>query len=260
MNDYIERQCPVCKNIRPEFMLWIESINDVQRIFCKSCDTIYFDRNPNYLPVYDLKYNQFFFRPGDIRKAGIMAAKLADLIQGKWKHPNILEAGSGNGLTVLLLRAMGLSAFGVDLDPKLSVYLMELYKIPVISARFEEFNPPGKYHLIYSSHVIEHCKNPFEFMKKAFDLLEDGGIFYLDTPDTYYFGKQEARWHHFETRNPYEHYCLLGSVGIRLLANEVGFVDLKIERYDDFMSQQAILVRPKDKNLKRAVTFAQKGK
>jgi len=241
MNDYIKRQCPVCKNIRPEFMLWIDCVNDVQRILCKSCDTIYFDRDPADWPKYDMAYNKFFFRPGDIRKAGIMAAKLAELALKNSQHPNILEAGSGNGLTVLLLRAMGLNAFGVDLDPKLSVYLMELYKIPVVSARFEEFNPPGKYHLIYSSHVIEHCKNPFSFMKKAYDLLEDKGIFYLDTPDTYYFDKENKRWHHFETRNPYEHCCLLGRVGIRLLANEIGFNEIKIERYNEFMSQQAIL-------------------
>ncbi len=243
MNEYNKRLCPICKNINPEFMRWIESVNDVQRIWCKSCDTIYFDRDPQEWPKYDISYNKFFFRPGDIRKAGIMAAKLAALAQSKWKHPNILEAGSGNGLTVLLLRAMGLSAFGVDLDPKLSVYLMEMAKIPVITARFEEFNPPGKYHLIYSSHVIEHCQRPFDFMKKAFDLLEDGGIFYLDTPDTYYFDKQETRWHHFETRSPYEHCCLLGHVGIRFLANEIGFTLVKCERYDDFMSQQALLLK-----------------
>jgi 2-polyprenyl-3-methyl-5-hydroxy-6-metoxy-1,4-benzoquinol methylase len=176
-----------------------------------------------------------------------MAAKLAELIQGKWKHPNILEAGSGNGLTVLLLRSMGFNAFGIDLDPKLSVYLMELCKIPVISARFEEFNPPGKYHLIYSSHVIEHCPNPFHFIKKAFDLLEDNGIFYLDTPDTYYYDKQLGRWHHFATRNPFEHNCLLGRVGLRLLSTEIGFKDIKIERYDDYMSQQAIMVKHKEK-------------
>lgn len=243
MKDYNKRQCPVCKNTNPEFMHWIESVNDVQRIWCKSCDTIYFDRDPAEWPKYDIDYNKFFFRPGDIRKAGIMAAKLAELAQSKWKRPNILEAGSGNGLTVLLLRTMGLNAFGIDLDPKLSVYLMELCKIPVVTSKFEEFNPPGKYHLIYSSHTIEHCKSPFEFMKKAFDLLEDGGIFYLDTPDTYYFDKQETRWHHFETRNPYEHCCLLGHVGIRVLANETGFSLIKIERYGDFMSQQALLLK-----------------
>jgi len=240
---YNQKQCPVCENLRPEFMLWIESVNDVQRILCKCCDTIYFDRNPLTWPVYDVEYNKFFFRPGDIRKAGIMAAKLAELITKKWKHPNVLEAGSGNGLTVLLLRAMGLNAFGIDLDPKLSVFLMELCKIPVVTSRFEEFNPPGKYHLIYSSHVIEHCQNPASFMKKAFDLLEDKGIFYLDTPDTFYYNKGPKRWHHFETRNPYEHCCLLGSTGINLLANKIGFQVPMLLRYDEFMSQQAILIK-----------------
>jgi SAM-dependent methyltransferase len=237
------RQCPVCENTNSAFMIPVDAIGAVNRILCKSCDTIYFDRIPPEHPKYDMAYNKFFFRPGDIRKAGIMAAKLYELAIDKWKHPNILEAGAGNGLTVFLLRAMGLNAFGLDLDPKLSVYLMNEYKIPIVSARFEEFNPPGKYHLIYSSHVIEHTKNPKAFMQKAFDLLEDGGIFFLDTPDTFYAEKESNRWHHFETRNPFEHSCLLGHVGIRLLSQATGFKSYAIKRYDEFMSQQAILIK-----------------
>lgn len=236
-------QCPVCKNLHPEFMIVVDSIGNVNRIMCKSCDTIYFDRTPPEQPKYDMAYNKFFFRPGDIRKAGIMAAKLAELAFAHWPHPNILEAGAGNGLTVFLLRSMGINAFGLDLDPKLAVYLMNEYKIPIVSARFEDFNPPGKYQMIYSSHVIEHVKNPREFMKKAFDLLEPGGMFFLDTPDTFYAQKEARGWHHFNTRNPYEHSCLLGHVGIRLLSQDVGFSSYAIKRYDEFMSQQAILIK-----------------
>lgn len=237
------QQCPICKNLHPEFMIMVDSIADVNRIFCKSCDSIYFDRTPPMQPTYDMAYNKFFFRPGDIRKAGIMAAKLAELAIDKFKRPNILEAGAGNGLTVLLLRSMGLNAFGLDLDPQLAVFLMNEYRIPIVTARFEEFNPPGLYNLIYSSHVIEHTRSPWAFMKKAFDLLEPGGIFFLDTPDTFYHDKENKRWHHFETRNPFEHCCLLGQVGIRYLSQDIGFSSFAIKRHPEFMSQQAILIK-----------------
>jgi len=240
-NDYIPRPCPICGNNRPELIQFVEPVNTVLRILCKCCDTIYFDRDPGTWPVYDKAYNMHFFRPCDIQKAGIMAAKLATLIQGRWKNPNILEAGSGNGLTVLLLRAMGFNTFGVDLDPKLSVYLMELCKIPVLACRFEEFTPPAKYHLIYSSHVIEHCKNPEHFMRKAFALLEDAGLFYIDTPDTQYYTAEGKRWHHFETRNPYEHCCLFGRTGLTLLAHNCGFKTVKHDSFPEYMSQHIIL-------------------
>jgi 2-polyprenyl-3-methyl-5-hydroxy-6-metoxy-1,4-benzoquinol methylase len=255
MNPLIPTQCPVCSNKIPEIMQDIEEVETVHRILCKGCDTIYFDRKPPYLPIYDINYNKHFFRSGDIRKAGIMAAKLAELCEKNFKRPNILEAGAGNGLTVFLLRTMGYNAFGIDLDEKLSVFLMDQYKIPIITSRFEEFNPPGQYHLIYSSHVIEHCKNPWLFFQKAHDLLVDNGIFYLDTPDTYYHDKQPHRWHHFETRNPFEHCCLLGRVGVTLLARETGFKVMRIDRLDQFMSQQAILVRPKEKTPKKTAPF-----
>jgi len=250
-HEFVKTQCPVCRNVIPEIMIYVESIGEVNRILCKACDTIYFDRQPPEPPKYDINYNKHFFRPGDIRKAGIMAAKLGEIALAKWKTPNILEAGAGNGLTVLLLRALGLNAFGLDLDPKLGSYLMAQYKIPIIAGRFEEFNPPGKFHLIYSSHVIEHTQRPDQFMKKAFSLLEDGGYFYIDTPDTHYFDQEGKRWHHFETRNPFEHCCILGHVGLRLLANEAGFDIKSIERYGDFMSQQAIFIKPQ--SVKRTI-------
>jgi 2-polyprenyl-3-methyl-5-hydroxy-6-metoxy-1,4-benzoquinol methylase len=224
-------------------MQHIESLPQVERIRCNACNTIYFDRDPQTPPRYDKAYNLHFFRPGDIRKAGIMAAKLAELIDGKWPHPNILEVGAGNGLTVMLLRCMELNAFGLDIDPKLSQHLMLSFKIPVIPIRFEEFNPPGKYHLIYSSHVIEHSMRPREFLKKGFDLLEPGGYFYIDTPDTGCRDQDGPRWHHFETRNPYEHCCLLNPVGLRIMAEEIGFKTTKIDRYHDFGSMQALLIK-----------------
>jgi 2-polyprenyl-3-methyl-5-hydroxy-6-metoxy-1,4-benzoquinol methylase len=244
MIEYIQRQCPVCSNTRPEFMHFIEQVGEVNRILCKSCDTIYFDRTPPAQPVYDLKYNLHFFRPGDIRKAGIMAARLGELAALRFEKPNILEAGAGNGLTVLLLRAQGFNAFGVDLDRSLAAYLKEKFNIPIVCARFEEFKAPGKYHLIYSSHLIEHIPYPAKFMQRAWDLLEDGGILFLDTPDTFYYDKSKERWHHFATRDPFEHCCLLGFVGIRFMANNLGFDILSNTRFDEFQSQQIILRKP----------------
>ncbi len=241
---YIPRQCPVCRNTAPDTIVYVERVQDVYRIECMGCDTVYFDREPPYEPRYDLKYNMHFFRPGDIRKAGVMAARLAELIQGKWKRPNILEAGTGNGLTVFLLRAMGYNAFGIDLDEKLSVYLMEKLHIPVITGRFEEFRSPTQFHLIYSSHVIEHQKNPWAFFQNAYDLLFPGGIFYVDTPDVFFWRKAQGRWHHFETRDPYEHCCLLGDRGIICLGRGTGFEIQAIERYSLYDTLHAVLVKP----------------
>jgi 2-polyprenyl-3-methyl-5-hydroxy-6-metoxy-1,4-benzoquinol methylase len=244
MIEYIQKQCPVCGNSRPEIMHFCEAVGEVNRILCKACDTIYFDRMPKDLPAYDVKYNLHFFRPGDIRKAGIMAARLGELASARFENPNVLEAGAGNGLTVLLLRAQGINAFGLDLDRKLAQELKIKFNIPIVCAKFEEFNPPAKYHLIYSSHVIEHTYYPRKFIKKAFDILEPGGIFFLDTPDTFFANAKPGRWHHFETRNPFEHCCLLGETGVRIMAQEQGFEINQSNRLPEFQSQQVILRKP----------------
>lgn len=204
---------------------------------------IYFDRAVPEKPTYDLKYNKHFFRPGDIRKAGIMAAKLAELTSKNWKKANVLEAGSGNGLTVFLLRAMKINAFGIDLDSHLSVYLMEKFNIPILTAKFQEFNPPTKYNLIYSSHVIEHQEKPLEFFQKAHDILDIKGIFFIDTPDIAYSQQEGPSWRHFNTRNPYEHCCLFAKKTLLAAAERTGFTLENFESYPEYQSMQAILRR-----------------
>ena len=238
---FYSRKCPVCGNTEKKFISWVETREKVERILCPICMCIYFDRAPPEKPSYDLKYNKHFFRPGDIKKAGIMAAKLAELAKANFKNPNVLEVGSGNGLTVLLLRAMQINTFGIDLDAKLSVYLMEKFNIPILSAKFQEFNPPTKYNLIYSSHTIEHQEKPLDFFLKAHDILDQKGIFFIDTPDILYSAEKGPSWRHFNTRNPYEHCCLFAKKTILVAAERTGFTLEKFESYPEYQSMQAIL-------------------
>lgn len=212
--------CPVCKNTDDTTIKHVEPVNAVNRLLCNVCETIYFDKEPPIAPLYDIDYNMHFFRMGDIKKAGIMANKIAEVAHIFYEKPRILEAGTGNGLTVFLLRAMGFSAVGLDLDRKLCDYLKDRFNIPVMVSRFEDHKSFDSFDIIYSSHVIEHCLDPHRFFNQAYNLLRPGGMFILDTPDTTFYDKSRRRWHHFETRNPYEHCCLLSKKGINILASE----------------------------------------
>lgn len=240
---YNARKCPLCGCTETKLITHVETRGEVERILCPHCMLIYFDRATPEAPKYDLKYNKHFFRPGDIRKAGIMAAKIAEIAKANFKNPNIIEAGSGNGLTVMLLRTLKINAFGIDLDAKLSVYLMEKFSIPILTGKFEEFNPPTKYNLVYASHVIEHQEKPLLFFQKAHEILDKKGIFFIDTPDIEYSAEAGSSWKHFNTRNPYEHCCLFGKKTLLVAAQKTGFTLEGFSSYPEFGSMQAILRR-----------------
>jgi len=185
-----------------------------------------------------------FLRPGDISKAGIMAAAIGEFCKKNMQNPTILEAGCGNGLTLWLLARQGFKVKGLEPDPAWCLKLVESLEIPMIIGKFEAADFKEKFDLVYSSHTIEHCEDPHAWFDRAFDLLNPGGYFWLDTPDSYYHDKQLGRWHHFETRHPLEHLCILGVDSLMYLADRYKYHVVKCERQPQYQSFSAILQKP----------------
>ena len=241
------RACLVCGNNNVKILRRVEEVAGEKRIQCARCGAIYFTRTPEEKASYDYAYNAHFFRPGDISKAGIMATKLGDFCQKTLHNPRVLEAGAGNGLTIFLLHQQGIDTEGVDLNQTWCSHLSYTFSISVHSARFEKFTPLHDYDLVYSSHTIEHVESPYAFMRKAYDILVPGGYFWLDTPDTYFWEKCPQRWHHFETRHPFEHLCLLSLESIEHLAKSTGFRITDWERQHEYNSLRVIMRKPEAK-------------
>ena len=241
------RKCPICENNNPAALRRVEDVENEKRIQCVRCSAIYFTRTPEELPKYDCAYNAHFFRPGDISKAGIMAAELGAFCQKGLKDPCILEAGAGNGLTIFLLRQQNYCAEGVDLNREWCNTLHSRFGIPVHCSRFEKFTPTHDYDLIYSSHTIEHVEDPYPFVRKAYELLKPGGHFWLDTPDAHYWERLSGRWHHFETRHPFEHLCILSLDSIEHLAKMAGFKITDWERKVEYNSLRVLMKKPEAK-------------
>ena len=157
---------------------------------------------------------------------------------------SILEAGTGNGLTVFLLLQQNFQVEGVDITSEWCHYLHYRYGILIHHARFEKFAPTHDYDMVYSSHTIEHTEDPYAFIRKAYEILRPGGFLWIDTPDTYYCEKESGRWHHFETRHPFEHLCLLGIESIEYLAKTTGFKITDWKRQPEYNSIQVIMRKP----------------
>lgn len=234
-------KCPVCGNDSSILHAQVEKIQEHRRVLCLHCNTIYFESLPENMPSYDAEYNLHFYRAGDIRKAGIMAAKIAELAINNFKDPEILEAGLGNGLIVWLLTQMRLKASGLDIDPAWTTHLQRHLGIQVYTSKFEDVNFNEKFDLIYSSHVIEHTAEPHVFFKAAYKALKKNGLFFIDTPDTAFWEITKTRWHHFSTRNQFEHICLLSKQAVKILAEANNFDFVGIKSYADYESMQILL-------------------
>jgi SAM-dependent methyltransferase len=233
--------CPICKNTHADFSTHMQTLKGVDRIKCERCGLIYFDPPSRDDKIYSADYSSAFYRPGDIRKAGIFAATLAELQERFTYAPKFLEVGPGNGLVTFLLREMGFPAEATDISPTNARRLERKYGFTCYSKPLEELSTDLSYNVIFAGHLIEHVIDPINWLRKANALLKDKGLLYIDTPDAYYARNQGLFWRHFRTRNPFEHCSLFENRTMHHAARTANFKIIRERASPMYESMQILL-------------------
>ena len=99
-----------------------------------------------------------FYRPHlrRLRRAGVTQAH------------SILDFGCGSGKLVHYLKANGFNAVGYDA-------YAERYKDPSVLER--------RYDVVHSQDVLEHVEDPWALLRRLGELVTDGGLIFLGTPN-----------------------------------------------------------------------------
>jgi len=102
------------------------------------------------------------------------------------KNTTILDIGAGQGHCLFPLKEKRyLNLWAADID-NFNKDLFEKNKIRFIQLDVEKQKFPVKdnfFNLILSFHLIEHLKNPTNFLQESYRILKKDGIFILVTPD-----------------------------------------------------------------------------
>lgn len=241
MKKSIYRACPVCRNQDAETVKFICFEKDLLRLYCERCNCAFFNRMVPKKPKYDYKYNLEFFKTSDYDKAKIMSEKIVNFAKKMFDAPTVFEIGVGNGWTLKRIQDTGIPCEGVDVDPIFCRHLEKTEGITVHAGGLEKLQLKIQFDVVYSSHLIEHFEEPDLFMLKARQLVRPGGFLWLDTPDLDCNDGLKPDWHHFKTRDPWEHACVLSPKAMLTLANRHAFTAVTIERTPLYGSFQALL-------------------
>ncbi|MGA3309593.1 MAG: class I SAM-dependent methyltransferase [Xanthobacteraceae bacterium] len=116
---------------------------------------------------------------------------LAKLIRSRdWGDRRAFDLGCGNGATCNMLADFGFSATGVDTSESgiaLAQAAFPQVRAHVGSAYDDLAAIYGRFPLVVSLEVIEHCLDPRAFAKTFLSLIEPGGVGFLSTPYHGYF-------------------------------------------------------------------------
>jgi 2-polyprenyl-3-methyl-5-hydroxy-6-metoxy-1,4-benzoquinol methylase len=158
------------------------------------------------------------------------------------RKPLILDVGCGWGSFLQVVKKNQLPYFGIDISSKAVEICREkkldCQKTDLISLSGTQIR---KYSAITFFQVIEHLKNPLEYLKEAKKMLKKNGILYITTPNNqsplrYLFG---PHWSVYRTPS---HYFFYSNKSLKQLLIAAGFSQfkIKIDRFRFFSSDYVL--------------------
>jgi SAM-dependent methyltransferase len=97
---------------------------------------------------------------------------------------SFFSVGCGNGIEIEMAKKRGWMCEGYEINPELAGHISKQYDIRVYSGDFKQLKLRKDYYeCLYVNHVIEHTKNPGNYLRKIYDILKPGGILFIGTPN-----------------------------------------------------------------------------
>lgn len=97
---------------------------------------------------------------------------------------NMLDVGCGNDLLALFFKNRGWSVKCIEPNVEASNYL-KCFGLDVENCYIENLDIKNKFSFVNAQFVLEHLINPIDFIKKAYDVLEYGGILRIAVPNDF---------------------------------------------------------------------------
>ncbi len=147
------------------------------------------------------------------------------------RQKDILDFGSGNGGFLNLCSRHSKSIAGLELDQTIA----DLYKSRGIKLYTSMDQIKDKYDIVTAFHVIEHLKDPIEYLRKIKNFLNTDGSVYLEFPNSqdalisYYKNKDFCNFTFWSC-----HLMLFNSENIDMIAQKAGYTVIKniqVQRY-----------------------------
>ena len=189
MNKYDEKytECPACHSKSINY--YHEDLNDNTIFKCQNCEVQFM--NPVYSDEYlDDYYSAYTVIDKD--KETEMTDRQAYVINDNFKaiektiknSGDMLDFGIGNGTHSEIARKKGWSVRGYDVDCASTDRLMEKSGIEVKCGDFFDIDWGNeKFDLIYINQVMEHIKDPVNYLKSFYEILNENGNLFITVPN-----------------------------------------------------------------------------
>jgi len=140
----------------------------------------------------------------------------------------LLEVGSGSGVSLARMHALGWEAEGVEVDPQaVKAATARGVKVHLGDVAKQAF-PEKSFDAIFSSHVIEHLHDPAGLLRECCRILKPGGKLVILTPNIESLGH---RWYGpaWVGLDPPRHLSLFSRAALKRAAEQAGFAIQRLQ-------------------------------
>ncbi len=128
----------------------------------------------------------------------------------KKKNKRIVDIGCSGGFFPKYFQDRGWDAVGIEPSPVAAEYAKKM-GVKVINKLFEEVDLKsiGKFDAVHLAFVLEHLRDPISLLRKAYQLLNKGGVICIESPND--FNPLQAILRNEMNKKPYW-VCLLDHI------------------------------------------------
>ncbi len=217
-NNLIFDHCLICNN---NGLKTLSTYHNAYLVKCKNCGFVFCNKIPSteeLIAHYNTYPRNDTISPITIKRYG----ELLETFEPFKKTGNILDVGCGNGHFLSEAKKRGWKVFGTEYTDT----AMEICRKKDITMFQGKLNPKDfgdlQFDVITSFEVLEHINNPQEEINNFNQLLREGGVVYLTTPNFDSLSRYwlKDKWSIIEYP---EHLCYYNSVTLNNLFKNSGF-------------------------------------
>ncbi|MFV2088096.1 class I SAM-dependent methyltransferase [Micromonospora sp. LOL_021] len=106
----------------------------------------------------------------------------------RWLHSTVrpkslLEVGPAGGFFLEAARKCGIDVYGVEVSAAATRYARDRLNLPVQQGSFESATLPDRVDAVCAFHVLEHVRDPWQFLRAARAALRPRGALVLEVPN-----------------------------------------------------------------------------
>ena len=183
------RLCPNCNNKSYKKILTEDKLEIVK---CSLCGLIYLLNPPDEKELYE-KYYDIIFKPNDysidskfefLSEIFLINRQRLEFFKKNKLSGKLLDYGCGSGLILKTISKSFNDFEGVDVSQKALDFAKNEFGLMVFNKSADELlEEKKKYDIITLFHVVEHFINPVSELKKIYQLLNNGGLCFIEVPN-----------------------------------------------------------------------------